>query len=144
MGSLVWKSRISVLWLAVAILTIMHMVLEFASPGVVDELRTGKLHDMDTGGPVTALWVLFVLVPLLMALVPFVLSDRPIRWTNGIVGVVLALLWFPLPGSGEPMTAGALLVTAMVLVASLAIVWHAWKWPVEHPAKTDREHVSVG
>jgi hypothetical protein len=140
MRNLVWKLRISVLWGAVAVLALMHMILEFAAPGAIDELRTGSLHGMDTDSPVTIMWVLFVLVPLLMAFLTFVVPDVPGRWVSGLLGVASAVLWFPLPGSEETVSAGALLVTASVIVASLLIVWFAWRGPAERAVEVRREH----
>lgn len=144
MRHLVWMLRISLLWGAVAILTTLHMVLEFAAPGAIDDLRAGNLHGMDTGGPVTILWVLFVLVPLLMAFLTFVVPDGPSRWANGVLGVILAGLWIPLPESSETATAGALLVSASAFVASLLIVWHAWKWPAQRPVDAEQERAPLG
>lgn len=152
MRHLVWKSRISLLWVAVAVLTTLHMVLVVAEPGVIDDLRAGKLMGMDTSGPVTIMWVLFVLVPLLMAFVTFVLPDEPSRWANGVLGVILAGLWATDVGGHEIV--GAPLLAASVIVAGLLIAWHAWKWPVhgpveaDHPAQrpveTEQEHMPFG
>jgi len=139
MRHLVWKMRISLLWGAVAILAIMHMILEIASPGAIDELRTGSLHGMDTDGPATILWVLFVLVPLLMAFLTFVVPDGPSRWANGLLGVIFAFLWFPWPGSDEAMSAGAIFVVASVVAANLLIVWFAWKAPTQLTVETKHE-----
>ena len=152
MRQLVWKSRISLLWVAVAVLTTLHMVLVIAEPGVIDDLRAGELMGMDTSGAVTIMWVLFVLIPLLMAFVTFVLPDGPSRWANGVLGVVLAGLWVPDVGGHEIV--GAPLLAASVIVAGLLIAWHAWKWPAhrpveaEHPGQrpveTQQEHMPLG
>ena len=56
--------RISLLWVAVAVTTALHMLLVVTEPGVIDDLRAGTLEGMDTSGPVTVVRVLFVLVPL--------------------------------------------------------------------------------
>jgi hypothetical protein len=142
MRYLVWKSRISLLWVAVAVLTTLHMLLVVAEPGAIDDLRAGELLGMDTSGPVTIMWVLFVLVPLVMAVVTFVLPDGPGRWANGVVGVVLAAVW--VPDFGEHDTAGAPLVAAAVIVAGLLIAWHAWRWPVQRPVEVEQERVPIG
>jgi membrane protease YdiL (CAAX protease family) len=144
MRYLLWKLRISLLWIAVAALAMMHMILELAAPGAIDELRAGSLHGMDTAGPVTIMWVLFVLVPLAMAFLTFVLPDTPARWSNGVLGVISAVLWTPLPGSDEAMTPGALVVTVSVIVAGLLVAWFAWKVPTQDPIETNRESALHG
>jgi hypothetical protein len=142
MRYLVWKSRISLLWGAVAVLTTLHMLLVVAEPGAIDDLRAGKIMGMDTTGPVTIMWVLFVLIPLLMAVLTFVVPDGPNRWANGVVGVVLAGVW--VPDFAEHQMPGAPLLTAAVVVAGLLIAWHAWKWPVQRPVEAERERVPIG
>ena len=142
MRHLEWKMRISLLWGAVAVLTTLHMILAVAEPGAIDDLRAGEMNGMDTSGPATIMWVLFVLVPLLMAVLTFVLPDVPNRWANGIVGVVVAGVW--VPDFAEHALAGAPLLTASVVVASLLVAWHAWKWPAQSPVETDRERVPLG
>lgn len=63
---------------------------------------------MDTGSPVTIMWVLFVLVPLLMAFLTFVVPEVPGRWVNGILGVASAVRWFPaVPTPASRRTDGA-------------------------------------
>ncbi len=141
MRNLVWRSRISLLWVAVAVLTPLHMLLVITEPGAIDELRAGKVEGMDPTGPVTIMWVLFVVVPLVMALLTFVLPDLPSRWANGILGVVFAGLW--ITEIAGP-TAGAILLNVSVIVASLLVAWHAWRWPAAHPTEADREHVPLG
>lgn len=142
MRRLEWKSRISLLWGAVAVLTTLHMILAMAEPGAIDDLRAGEMNGMDTGGPATIMWVLFVLVPLLMAFLTFVLPDGPSRWANGVLGVILAGVW--VPDFTEHEIVGSPLLTASVIVASLLVVWHAWKWPAQRPVEAGKERVPLG
>lgn len=128
MRTLMWKSRISLLWMGAAVLTLMHMLLTVVEPGAIDDLRAGTIEGMDTAGPATALWALFVLVPLAMAVLTLALPRAADRWVNGTVALLLAVAW--LPESLGP-TLGAVIVNVAVVVAALVIAWHAWKWPVE-------------
>ncbi len=137
-----WKMRISLLWGAIAVLTTLHMILVMAEPGAIDDLRAGEINGMDTSGPATIMWVLFVLVPLLMGFLTFVLPDGPGRWANGVLGVILAGVWVP-DFTGHEI-AGTPLLTASVIVASLLVVWHAWKWPAERSVEAEQERVPLG
>ena len=143
MRHLVWKARVSLLWGAVAVLTTLHMVLVIAEPGAIDDLRAGEVNGMDTSGPATIMWVLFVLIPLVMAFLTFVMSDGPNRWANGVLGVILAGVW-ALEFTESSEIAGAPLLTASVIVAGLLIVWYAWKWPARRPVEAERERVPLG
>ena len=135
-----WKLRISLLWVAIAVLTPLHMLLVLTEPGAIDDLRAGEILGMDTRGPATTMWVLFVLVPLVMAVLTFVLPDRAGRWANGVLGVIIAGMWaFELVGP----TAGATLLNASVIVAGLLVLWHALRWPVQHPVEAEREHLPL-
>ena len=127
MRYLAWKLRISLLWGAVAVLTTLHMVLVLAQPGAIDDLRAGEINGMDTSGPATVMWVLFVLVPLVLGFLALTLPDGPGRWVNGVLGVLLAAIW--VPDFAEHASSGGILLTASVIVASLLVAWHAWKWP---------------
>lgn len=134
---------ISLLWVTVAVLTLMHMILEVAAPGAIDELRTGSLHGMDTSGLATVVWVAFALVPMLMACVPLTLPDVPARWTSGVVGVICTALWTPLPGTEEVMTPGAVTVTVAVMAAGLAIAALAWKVPFDRTTDEQQHRLAA-
>jgi hypothetical protein len=142
MRTLVWKLRISALWGAIAVLTTLHMLLVVAAPGAIDDLRAGEINGMDTAGPATIMWVVFVLVPLLMAFLTFAVPEGADRWVNGVLGVVLAGIW--VPDFAEHATPGAVLLTASVVVAGLLVAWHAWKWPAQLPVEQGRERVPLG
>ena len=142
MRHLEWKMRISLLWGAIAVLTTLHMILVMAEPGAIDDLRAGEINGMDTSGPATIMWVLFVLVPLLMGFLTFVLPDGPGRWANGVLGVVLAAVWVP-DFTGHEI-AGTPLLTGSVIVASIVVAWHAWKWPAERPVEAGQDRVPLG
>lgn len=143
MRYLEWKSRISLLWVAVAILTALHMIMVIAEPGAIDDLMAGEIVGMDTSGPVTITWVLFVLVPLMMAFGTFVLPDEPNRWVNGVLGVIVAGVW-ALDFAEQHEIVGGPLLTASVIAGSLMIVWHAWRWPVQRTVEAGQERVPLG
>jgi hypothetical protein len=136
MERLVWKLRISLLWGAVAVLTMLHMLLDLAAPGAIDDLRAGEINGMDASGPATIMWVLFVLVPLVLSIATLVVPDVDSRWANAVLGVILAGAWAA--GFTEGGTAGAPLLTTSVIIASLLVVWHAWKWPTQRPVEAEQ------
>jgi hypothetical protein len=133
MEGLIWRVRVSVLWVAMAVLMSAHVIAVIVTPG--NTLMQGEME----GAPITTEMLLFAslfwFVPLAMAVLALVLQDAAARWANGLVGLVAAVLW----GSELPfavMDGGAFSaeMTAAVVAAlvGLLIAWHAWKWPVEH------------
>jgi len=77
------------------------------------------------------MFALLILIPLAMAFLTLVLTDKVNRWANGVLGLLVAILMIPdLSGAlSEGKFSGDVLVMVASMVAGLLIVWHAWKWP---------------
>lgn len=116
MQPLGWKSRIALLWVAVAVLTPLRMLLVLTEVGAIDGLRAGNVEGMHVNGPSTVMWVPFVLLPLVMAVLTLVLTDRAARWANGLLGAI---------------------------VAALLVAWHAVRWPVQLRVEAEPEQVGA-
>ena len=111
MDGLLFRMRVAVLWVAVAVALVGSVALFVYEEGALEEMLAG----MAEGEPLddTALFMLtaFVLLPLVMVGVTLLLNDRLNRYVNVVVGSLLGLFGVFM-GSGE-LLAGE-------------IHWHVW------------------
>jgi len=137
MEHLLWRVRVSVLWLALAIGMSATMILVMVTPG--NSLIAGEME----GAPITTellfLTSLFWLVPLGMSILTLALEETAARWTNAVMALVATVLYVwdlteSLAG-GASFSAEMLMTVAAVVFAALIGV-HAWKWPVETGSTT--------
>ena len=135
MNDLFWGIRISVLWIANAIAITAALLFALFEPGFIDDLRYGKLY----GGTYNAGYLLYVasfwIVPLLMMYLSLVLRRSVIKWLNIILGLLLALVYLlyligQVPSFKVTWMASGIL-SALLVIISLMIAWHGWKWPQE-------------
>ena len=148
MRLLQWKVRLSVLWIALAVGMSAHMVLVVAEPGTIEELMEGRVEDMEITTGWLVFFALFWVVPLLMAFLTLVLRDPVNRFANAGVGLVMAAMWAwdLIAHSVSEGFSGVALILAGMFAASVAILWHAWKWPkveAEQPL-AEGEPISAG
>jgi hypothetical protein len=124
-----WKTRISMLWMIMVINYLLLMSLNLQASG-----GTG-------GGEMpTFRQVIVAFIPFIMAWLTLTLKDSANRWTNLVLGILFAIMFITIVilalagGGGEaatPLTtifAGSAMIL-LPLVASLLIIWYAWKWP---------------
>ena len=101
-----------------------------ASPGYLDELLAGRVHEFDTGPTFIGAGLTLVAVPSLMIVLSMTLPAR----VNRVVNLVVAALYLPVTVynvAGEPMSYayfyGLSIGLEVLLLAYIA--WSAWAWP---------------
>jgi len=120
-----------VLWFFFTVAWLILFVLAFLAPGTIDEIRAEKL----LGEPITGAFLLenaiFLLVPLVMAVLSLTLKDKINRWANIIVGIVFTIfsIFSAIEGLALDLSifAFGLLMDIPLVVAPALIVWYAWK-----------------
>jgi hypothetical protein len=126
-----WKTRIAVLWLIHAIGMSAAMILFFMDTGVIEGIISGEFF----GGKITEgsmFWMaIFWYIPWIMAWLSLTLEDSVNRWTNFILGILLAIyLVFGLIYHSIGGRPAAILVGYFLgIVAAALVAWYAWKWP---------------
>lgn len=134
MNTLVWKVRITVLWVFLAVTMSASMILYFAQPGALEDIMAGKMEGWEVSTGLLTFFSLFWLVPLVMAFLSVALRNVANRWTN--VGVGLFFTVFNIVHMMEHLLQGTLdahhllLILAMIVVSAL-IFWHGLRWPKE-------------
>ncbi len=97
-------------------------------PGIIAQLMAGEAEGQKIGPELILFSAILMLVPLVMAFLSMTLKGSMNRWVNIIAGSVFAALWFV--GVVDAVLSaywGGALMTLSAVVASLLIVWYAWK-----------------
>jgi hypothetical protein len=138
---LTWKLRITVLWIVLAFCNPVGILLAMFEPGVIRGLMAGEWYGLDAhDSGVQIYWAISWLGSLAMAFLTLVLKDAVNRWTNGLLGVAIAVDMISRLGSQLGGRFGG--TDVVVLVAALVpllIVWHAWKWPRPNEVTSPRQ-----
>jgi hypothetical protein len=132
MEDLVWKLRISMLWIFLAVGMSAAMILFIMGPGVVEDLMSGQMEGMEVSGWLLILFSIFWIIPLIMAYLTLVLKNSVNRYTNVILGLFFGIFYIvDMSGhisKGEAFSGHVIMGVVGIIVAFL-ISWHAWKWP---------------
>jgi hypothetical protein len=135
---LAWKLRVSTLWVFLGVGMLAGMFAVIMPSDVLGKyIATGDFEGEKIDATMLALmFMLFCLLPLVMAFLTLVLRDPINRYANAVVGVVATVMWAwdLAEHAGKGLEAGAL-ITVTLIIAGLLIVWHAWQWP--KPAEQD-------
>jgi drug/metabolite transporter (DMT)-like permease len=128
MARLTWKTRISVLWLFMAVAMSAHSVLGFMDRDVVEEMWETQM-----GAGMLIVVALFWLVPLIMAVLSLTLEGSANRWANIVLGIVFTLLniWHLVEHLITAPAAHQILIIGSTVVVTALIAWYAWKWPTQ-------------
>ena len=91
LNALAFRTRVAVLWLAVAVALSSSMLLGVFEPGAVEELLAGKIEGETLDDAVGFLLAIFLVIPLVMAAVTLLIRDRPNRYVNLIAALAYGL-----------------------------------------------------
>lgn len=124
-----WKTRISVLWIWMAVAAAAHSLLFLFEPGGIEQVTSGELQ----WGPWMMFFdALFWLVPLLMAVLSLSLKDTANRQSNLILGTIFTVLnlgHFIRAVSYFGLSVHQILVVGSSVIVAALIFWYALKWP---------------
>ena len=123
-----WKIKISVLWLFASIAFLAHQILLLMEPGIIENLMAGEAEGQKIVPELILFFAILMLVPMLKAFLSLTLKYSIIRRINIIVGTIFAVIW--LVGVVDAVQSaywGGALMTFSAVVASVLIVWYAWK-----------------
>ena len=91
MDALLFRTRATALWLAVALAATASFLLYMYMPGALEELLAGEMEGEALTDANVFLLAAFVIIPLVMAVVVLLVTDRVNHWTNLIVGAAYGL-----------------------------------------------------
>jgi len=126
MEELVWKLRISVLWLIMGAGFSGAMILQMFVPGFINNIIAGEM-----GGMVLIVMSLFWIVILSMAFLTLILKNNTNRYTNAILGLFFTIFMIYDISSSLSVQefSGTNLLQVFGIIFAFLIFGHAWKWP---------------
>jgi hypothetical protein len=111
MDGLLFRTRVAVLWVAVAVALVGSVALFVYEAGALEEMLAGEAEGEPLDDTARFSLTALVMLPLLMAGVTLLVGDRVNRYVNVIVGLALGL--FGVYAVGSELLAGHL-------------HWHVW------------------
>jgi hypothetical protein len=127
-----WKIRLSLLWVFMAVGMSAMKIVSFLKPGVLEDIMAGEMEGLRITEGLMAVYFLFWLIPLIMAVLSVTLRDLWNRWTSFVLGIVFVLLLaVDLIGRSmrEEPSIVLMLWTIVGMVVAAFIAWFAWRWP---------------
>jgi hypothetical protein len=91
MDALLFRTRVAVLWLAVAIAALGSLLLHLFIPGALEEMVAGEMEGETLTDGLTFFFGALGTIPVAMAAVALLVSDRVNRWVNLIAGLAFGL-----------------------------------------------------
>ena len=136
------RAKLAATWTSFMFLYAYVDILNFFTPGVVEEILDGKVFEFDLSQTFSTTALTLVAIPILMVVLSMTLPAR----VNRIANLVVALLYVPVTafnvvGESWLYFYGVGVVLELILLA--LIVRYAWTWPRTVPMTTspDRETV---
>ena len=126
-----WKTRLSVLWVFMAVGMSAAMILYNMMPGIVEEIIAGEMEGMQISDGLLAGFAIFWLIPLIMAVLCLTLKDAPNRWTNFVLSIIFGVFYLVdvIGDLSLGGLSGDILMGIAAIVVAAFIAWFAWKWP---------------
>ncbi|MEI8217184.1 MAG: DUF6326 family protein [Eubacteriales bacterium] len=123
------KAMLSTLWIFLTVNYIFCDVFSSMDPIALKELvMTGGLSGMEITQGFLLIAAISMEIPMVMILLSRVLNYRINRWTNIIVGIIMATYQILTMNVGTPPTLHYIFFSMIEVASCLIIVWNAWKW----------------
>ncbi|WP_019028276.1 DUF6326 family protein [Colwellia piezophila] len=122
------KLKISALWVAVMFCYVYGDYIQIYVPGILAKAMEVKTTAADLNTQLEFVFVAILMaIPSIMIFISLVLKPKINRWLNIGVGMffILTNILFNLTETW----AFYLLLTAIEIAITIAIVWYAWQWP---------------
>lgn len=117
LNALSFRTRVAVLWVAVAVALSAGMLLYVFVPGAVEEMLAGEIEGETLNDAVGFRLAVFVIIPLVMAAVTLLIRDRVNHYVNLIAALAYGL--FGVYAVGGEVLGGHL--DAHVMMSAVAI-----------------------
>ena len=85
------KARLAVLWVVMAVGTVSAMFLSLLTPGEIEDIMAGQWGSMDISQGIMAVYALFFVIPIVLAILCLTLNGSANKWLNFILGIIWVL-----------------------------------------------------
>ena len=127
------RTRLSVLWVFMAVGMSAYMFIYFMMPGVIEEMMAGRMEGMELSDTLMTIYALYWLIPLVMAVLCLTLNGSANRWMNFVLGIIW-FLWLIVEVIEHATMGGTVYIATYLglaagIVIAAYIVYFAWKLP---------------
>ncbi len=123
------KIKISVLWMLASIWGLVGTALMMFEASVIQQILAGEMEGMRVTSELLLGLSVLMLIPLTMALLSLILTDKANRWANIVVGVGYAGFGLvDLIANISKYSSYMLLSGIVGIMFLLLVVWYAYKW----------------
>jgi hypothetical protein len=125
------KFKLSALWIAVMFIYVYADIKVFFQPGLIDDIRSGKIAGMEINQIFLLCSAIIMTIPSLMIFLSLFLKPKFNRAINMVLGIVYTLIiisTYLLKGEGD-IWAYYVLYNTIEIILTIMIVWHAFNWP---------------
>jgi hypothetical protein len=139
------RAKLAATWTSFMFLYAYVDILNFFTPGVIDDIHDGKVFEFDLSQTFSTTALTLVAIPIFMVVLSMTLPARANRITNLVVAsVYVPVTAFNAVGESWLYFYGLGIVLELILLA--LVVRYAWTWPRTAPsaamaARPDRESV---
>ena len=125
------RTKLAATWTSLMFLYAYVDILNFFTPGVIQEILDGKVFEFDLSQTFSTSALTLMAVPILMVVLSMTLPARANRITNLVVGSIqVPFAAFNAVGEvGEPWMYFYVLGVALELIVLAFILRSAWTWP---------------
>ena len=133
MENVLFKIRIAVLWIFLAVAMSASMILSFMGPGTIEKVMAGTMEGLKLTSGIIIFFSLFWLIPMAMAFLSVTLQDSINRKINIILGIIFTvfyighLLMHLMQGK---LPVDHLVMCLLMILLPVLILWYALKWPI--------------
>ncbi|KQC37342.1 MULTISPECIES: DUF6326 family protein [Frankiaceae] len=136
------RAKLAAAWTSFMFLYAYVDILNFFTPGVVEDILDGKVFEFDLSQTFSTAALTLVAIPILMVVLSMTLPARATRITNLIVAsLYVPVTAFNAVGESWPYFYGLGIVLELILLA--LIVRYAWTWPRTAPSATNPDRETV-
>ena len=129
------RAKLAATWTSFMFLYAYVDILNFFTPGVVDEILDGKVFEFDLSQTFSTTALALVAIPILMVVLSMTLPARANRITNLVVAALyVPVTVFNVAGGFWLYFYG--LGVALELIVLALILRYAWTWPRTAPSAT--------
>ncbi|MBD3926152.1 hypothetical protein IEZ26_16125 [Nocardioides cavernae] len=129
------RAKLAATWTSFMFLYAYVDILNFFTPGVIEEILEGKVFEFDLSQTFSTTALVLVAVPILMVVLSMTLPAGAARTTNLVVAsLYVPVTAFNVVGESWLFFYGLGIVLELVLLA--LIVRYAWTWPRTAPSAT--------
>jgi hypothetical protein len=120
-------TKISTLWIVVLFNMLFADILNFITPGTLEELGTGYAGSLQITPGILLLFAFLLEIPMAMIFLSRVLKYR----TNRIVNIVACVVTIVFTTAGGTANLHYVFFATVEVACMLLIMWYAWKWRPE-------------